>query len=152
MKSEYIEQFVGRVCTILTRSLNRDFKQENPNTYPEQVFHYFMGMVLGVDEHGIMIEQVMTQEHLRSYFFFHSIVGIAQEQVLDPNVAEHAREINEIKTVNEEMRKQATEQSKQPKQPTKGPVVVGEVGPQGQFIDTQAMSSLSKDMKNKFGG
>ena len=148
MKSEYIEQFVGRVCTILTRSLNRDFKQENPNTYPEQIFHYFMGMVLGVDEHGIMIEQVMTPERLRSYFFFHSIVGIAQEQVLDPNIAEHAREINDLKTANEKIRKQSAEQ---PKQSGSGPVVLGEIGPQGQFIDTQAMANLSNEMKDKFG-
>jgi hypothetical protein len=142
MQPEFIQQFVGKVCTIFTHSFNRDFKQENPNTYPEQVFHYFMGLVLGIDEHGVLIEQVATSEHLRSYFFFHSIIGIAQEQVLDPNIKEHALEIDQLKTANEEIRRQTTESLN----PSNSIVLS-----KSKFVNPQEMANLSEEMKKKFG-
>jgi len=148
MKSEYINQFIGKICTVLTRPLNRDFKQENPETYPEQIFHYFMGRVIGVDDHGMLMEQITTPERLKSYFFFHSVVAIAEEQILNPVNPIHAQEINDIKTANESMRQEIDKIKQSPPQK---PIVLGEVNADGQFINPQNMSNLSDEMEEKFG-
>jgi hypothetical protein len=103
-----LKYFVGKVCTILTSPINRDFKQENPSTYPEQLYNYFMGRVLEVDGRGgIWLEQVLTPEKLKCYFYGQHIIGVAEERVLDPNVPENAEIIEKIKSANVAATKQA---------------------------------------------
>lgn len=107
MKIKQLEYFVGKICTIFTIPVNRDFKSENPSTFPQPVFHYFVGKVLEVDEKGIFLQQWNNNKKLRSYFFMHHIVSISEEEVLDPNRPEDAKVIEDFKKINENASVQA---------------------------------------------
>lgn len=104
MKIKNLEYFIGKPCTIFTRSINRNFKEENPNTFPEQPHHYFVGIIENVDDFGVFVTQVLTG--LKSYFFLTGIVAIAEESILDPDVPEDAQIIDKIKLENESAKEQ----------------------------------------------
>lgn len=93
--NENTKYFLGRICTIITKSINRDFKAENPGTYPQQVFEYFLGLVESIDQQGVMLKQIGSDR--RTYFFMHNIIGIAEEEVLDPEKPVDAKKIDQIK-------------------------------------------------------
>ena len=119
------EYFLGRVCTIFTSPINRDFKQENPKTYPNPLFVYFIGFVEGVSEDGIWVKQLKT--NCKSFFFFSHIVGIAEEQVLNPDDEKDMKVIEEFKEANKkkEIKKMESE-----------------------FIDPDSISSIVGKVKN----
>lgn len=96
-----IQYFEGKVCTIFTTPINRSFKDENPNTFPQQSYHYFMGVVESIDNSGVWLQQLKTG--LKSYFFLSQIIGIAEEQVLDPDNEDDAEIINSMKATKEEI-------------------------------------------------
>lgn len=101
MKTKQLEYFLGKVCTIFTIPINRDFKAENPTTYPQPVFHYFVGKVIEIDEKGVFLQQWNNNKKLRSYFFIEHIVGISEEEVLDPTRPDDAKVIQDFKKINE---------------------------------------------------
>lgn len=101
MKIKQLEYFLEKVCTIFTIPTNRDFKSENPTTFPQPVFHYFVGKVLEIDEKGITLQQWNNNKKLRSYFFMQHIIGISEEEVLDPSRPEDAKVIEDFKKINE---------------------------------------------------
>jgi hypothetical protein len=98
----HLDHFVGKVCTIFTQPISRNFKEESPATFPQQPFMYFVGVIDAVDSQGIMVTQPMTG--LKSYFFRNALVAIAEEEVLDPENASDAAAIEEIKASNQEIR------------------------------------------------
>lgn len=101
-KMKNMAYFVDKICTIFTVPTNRDFKNENPATYPQPVFHYFVGKILNVDDEGIMVQQLLNgNKKLKSYFLFAHIIGICEEEVLDPNKPEDAKVIEDYKKINE---------------------------------------------------
>jgi len=77
--SKHQEYFKGKVCTVFTTSINRNFKDENPTDYPKQLYNYFVGFIEDIDESGILIRQAATG--LKTYLFMHNMVAIAEEQV-----------------------------------------------------------------------
>jgi hypothetical protein len=101
MKTKQLEYFLGKVCTIFTIPINRDFKAENPTTYPQPVFHYFVGKVIEIDEKGVFLQQWNNNKKLKSYFFIEHIVGISEEEVLDPTRPDDAKVIQDFKKINE---------------------------------------------------
>jgi hypothetical protein len=101
MKTKQLEYFLGKVCTIFTIPINRDFKAENPTTYPQPVFHYFVGKVIEIDDKGVFLQQWNNNKKLRSYFFIEHIVGISEEEVLDPTRPDDAKVIQDFKKINE---------------------------------------------------
>lgn len=101
MNRKQLQYFEGKPCTIFTTPINRDFKEENPNTFPQQSYHYFLGIVDSVDDNGVMMRQLTT--NLKSFFFFPHIVGIAEEEVLNPDNEQHAKVINSMKTTKQEV-------------------------------------------------
>lgn len=106
MKSEGLEYFVGKICTVFTVPTNRDFKLENPQTFPQPVFHYFVGKVIEVSSKGIFIEQWNSDKKLRTFFFADHIISISEEEILDPSNPKDLKLIEEYKQVNEkEMQK-----------------------------------------------
>jgi hypothetical protein len=126
-----INYFIGKVCTIITTPINRDYKQENPNTYPEQLYNYFLGRVLEIDKDGgVWLEQVMTPEKSKSYFYGRQVIGIAEEQVLNPQHPDHAKIIEQIKSAN----KSIEELTK----------------PTGPFVDVNAVGNISKKLAEKY--
>ena len=64
-----IDYFVGKPCTIFTVQTNRNFKDENPATYPKQVIEYFVGIVESYDKNGILVKNL--NRNTKSFFFFH---------------------------------------------------------------------------------
>lgn len=94
MTTNNLTYFIGKICTVFTVALNRNFKEENPATYPKNLFNYFIGKVESVDEHSIMLT---TISGLKMLFFKQAIVAIAEEEVLDPDDADDAEIIEEFK-------------------------------------------------------
>jgi len=104
-----LEYFIGKICTIFTVQTNRDFKSENPQTFPQPVFHYFVGRVLEVSPRGIMIEQWNSPKKLRTFFFTEHVVSISEEEILDPSDPRDKEIIDEYKRINEASAKKANE-------------------------------------------
>jgi len=102
MKSKNLNYFRGKVCSIFTNPTNRNFKDENPKTYLEQNIMYFVAVVDEIDEYGIFVTQI--QNGLKSYFFLNNLIGICEEQVLDPSDEKDAKVINAVKEKDKEIR------------------------------------------------
>ena len=104
-----LDYFVGRICTVFTVQTNRDFKSENPQTFPQPVFHYFVGRVLEAGTRGVMIEQWNSPKKLRTFFFAEHIVSISEEEILDPSDPKDKEIIDEYKRINEVSARKANE-------------------------------------------
>lgn len=109
MTPQGLDYFLGRICTIFTVPTNRDFKSENPQTFPQPVFHYFVGRVVEVNQRGICIEQWNNAKKLRTFFFLDHVVSISEEEILDPSNPKDREIIEEYKKVNEDTVKKASE-------------------------------------------
>lgn len=131
-----LEYFVGKVCTVFTVQTNRDFKSENPQTFPQPVFHYFVGKVLDVSLKGITMEQWNSPKKLRTFFFMDHIVSLSEEEILDPSDPRDREIIEEYKKVNESSMKKANDNvetlKKQKDSLSKSP-----------FIDINSLSELA---------
>ena len=136
MKSKQLEYFLNKVCTIFTVPTNRDFKSENPGTFPQPIFHYFIGKVIEIDEKGILLQQWNTNKALRSYFFINHIISISEEEILDPEKPEDSKIIEEYK----EMTKKADEELKESYEKLKNE--------ENHEIDIEALSNISEKIKN----
>jgi hypothetical protein len=147
---EALQYFIGKTCTILTGPLNRDFKEEKPDEYRVQFYQYFLGRVLDVDSRGILIEQILTPERLRSYFYHHNIVGICEEKAIEANTPENKELLDQIQTQHEKVRQQF-ENAVQASPTKDGPIVIGEIGEDGQIINLDAMQQRAAQMEEKFG-
>ena len=91
-----LEKFVGKICTIITTPINRDFKSENEKGYPQVLYNYFMGRVVSIDEDGICLAQLGEDPPLHSYFFLDHVVTIAQEKEYNPSNPEDAKLIEKM--------------------------------------------------------
>jgi hypothetical protein len=101
MNPKGLEYFVGKVCTVFTVPTNRDFKSENPQTFPQPVFHYFVGKVLEVDGRGLALEQWNSDKKLRTFFFVDHIVAVSEEEILDPSNPKDRALIEDYKKTSE---------------------------------------------------
>ena len=129
-----LDYFVGRICTVFTVPTNRDFKSENPQTFPQPVFHYFVGRVVEVTPKGICIEQWNSPKRLRTFFMMEHIVSISEEEILDPSNPKDREVIEEYKKVNEISARKANERVETLKsETTKSP-----------YVDIDSLSSLSR--------
>jgi hypothetical protein len=131
---KHLERFVGKVCTVFTVGINRDFKQENPKTYPKPLYVYFMGAIEFVNEHGIM-QQVTTG--LSTFVFMNNVVSISEEEVLDPENENDAEMIKKYKEDAEQIKKQYSTQGKDDAQ-----------AESSEYLNVDSMSDLS-DMVQK---
>jgi hypothetical protein len=73
MNSEIVGFFLNKVCTIFLNKINRKFNEE-------QNINYFVGKVLEINKDGILIEHIGNK--CRSFFYTHSIIGIAEESFI----------------------------------------------------------------------
>ena len=134
---EVLDYFKGRICTVFTVQTNRDFKSENPQTFPQPVFHYFVGRVVEVTAKGILIEQWNSPKKLRTFFFMDHIVSISEEEILNPSDPKDMELIAEYRKVNELSAKRANENvetiKKQKESIAKNP-----------YIDINSLSDLAE--------
>jgi hypothetical protein len=105
MSPKGLDYFLGKICTVFTVPTNRDFKSENPQTFPQPVFHYFVGRVVEVNQRGVCIEQWNNAKKLRTFFFVDHIVSISEEEILDPSNPKDREIIEEYKKVNDDSAK-----------------------------------------------
>lgn len=115
MKAEGLNYFLDKICTVFTVPTNRDFKSENPQTFPQPVFHYFVGRVVEVNQKGICIEQWNSPKKLRSFFFIDHIVSISEEEILDPTNPKDREIIEEYKKTSETSAKGFETKAEKPK-------------------------------------
>ena len=137
MKSKQLELFLNKICTVFTIATNRDFKAENPSTYPQPIFHYFVGKVLEVDEKGLLLQQWNSNKKLKSYFFINHIIAICEEEILDPANPDDAKIIEEYKKINEKAVEGAEKKHKELKEQQK---IIRE----NPDLDIQSLMNLSK--------
>ena len=123
MNVEQLRYFVGKVCTVFTQPINRDFKTENPQTYPQQLYFYFVGFVESVSETGIMLKQALTG--MKTFLFLNHVIGISEEEVLDEKNPKHAAQIESFKKQQQQKKSQSP------------------------FIDPDSLSDLVEKMKPK---
>lgn len=95
MNNKILEYFKGKPCSIFTRGINRNFKEEDPSKLIENNIFYFVGVIEEVDQDGILITQ--TQTGFKSYFFKNSLVAICEEEYLDPTIEKDQKIITAIK-------------------------------------------------------
>lgn len=134
-----LEYFLGKICTIFTIPTNRDFKSENPTSFPQPIFHYFVGKVLEIDNKGVLIQQWNSNKKLKSYFFINHIIGMSEEEILDPNNPEDAKFIDEYKNIN----KNAYEQAEKSYENLKQQQQIIRENPE---IDIEMLSKLSEEL------
>ena len=115
------EKFIGKICSVFTTPLNRDFSKEG-NNYLESMNHYFLGVVESFDEHGLLLTQ---PKGLQVYVTLNHLVAIAEEEVLDPENPDDAKIIDEYKTPEIKL-------------------------PESKYVDPDALSKIAGDLKNNF--
>lgn len=132
-----LQRFVGKVCTVFTTPINRDFEKEGPQGYPQVMFNYFMGRIESVDENGILLNQMGTSDPpLQSYFFHPHIISISQEKEYDPSNPEDAEVIERLRN---QMKGQMKDfQEIQVEQSDSG------------SLDPESLESMVNDLKQKF--
>ena len=140
MKIESLEYFVGKICTVFTVPTNRDFKSENPQTFPQPIFHYFVGKVIEVSARGVMIEQWNSQKKLRTFFFLDHVVSISEEEILDPSNPKDMQAIEEFKKTNESSLKKANENVDVLRRQDEAL--------KGKYVDIGSLSELSNGRSN----
>lgn len=97
---DYLKYFVGKICSILTEPVNRDFKEEveslkKPQLYPQNVLDHFTGRVISIDPNCIVTEHPLLKT--RAYFRMPKVIGIIEEQEFNPSDPEHAKIIEQYK-------------------------------------------------------
>jgi len=105
-----LNKMKGKVVTVFTKPINRDFKTEQPDKYPQQLYHYFVGVLEEVDDWGLTIRQATTG--LESFFFKDQVVAVCQEELLDPEDPVHKKAIEKMKAAASQPIKSKPEPSK----------------------------------------
>jgi hypothetical protein len=83
-----LSYYIGKICTIITGPINRDFQAEamamkEPQRYPMNVIDHFMGEVISVDNKlGLVALKHPTFQTIATYRLG-GIIGIVEEQVCD---------------------------------------------------------------------
>lgn len=145
MKASELQYFKGKICTIFTSPINRNFKEENPESYPQPVFMYFVGVVESITDQGMFLQQVAntdSKKPLKTYFFLDKILGIAEEEQLDYNNPQDAEIISKIKQQQEEEEKKMEEKAKQ-----MNAMVANQTSP---YVDPDYMSQMASQLKQNF--
>ena len=91
MKSRTIENlkyFIGKVCSIVTTSMNRSFDEKVSR-------EHFVVIVKEIDIDGIWGIHPYNSE-LISFFNLEHVISIHQEEVIDPSNPEHIQMIKEF--------------------------------------------------------
>lgn len=86
-----LSKFIGKPVTIFTENIGRGFNDVQYNDY-------FTGICVSVDTQTIETAHPITG--CRNIFFISKIIGISEEQELDPQNPEHQKIISEMKGEN----------------------------------------------------
>jgi hypothetical protein len=73
-----LNYFKGKVCSILTTPIQRKLSNK------EEEIQYFVGVIEEITKEGVFMTQIATG--LKGYFNINNIIGIFEEEVLEPPV------------------------------------------------------------------
>ncbi len=135
-----LSYFIGRVCTILTKPINRQFSEEDN-------INYFIGEILSIDALGITIASVV--DDTRSFFYKESIIGICEEPSYNPEDEEDLKKIAEHENKKREIFMLPSEEpAPEPIPEQQSEPMVYEEGINDQpFLDTNALREMAKQAK-----
>lgn len=111
-----LDYFVGKGCSIITHSINKDFTKEEWNDY-------FVGRIDAIDEIGILMTHLFTG--CKNYFFIKNVIAIIEEQTLHPANPDHAKVIDELNSKKNISTKLPSQNN-------------------SAFVDIQSLASLAK--------
>lgn len=139
MLHKQLQYFVGRPCSIFVEPTSRQLQEK-------QAIGYFVGYVVSIDDVGVTIKY---PDGRHGFFFMRYVVGICEEEILDPNDPEDAKIIEQYK---KQVEKEATKQTApppmpQPPQPPKEDLHQTQVG-DSPFVELGAIQELAKRAKN----
>lgn len=152
MKTKELQYFIGKICTVFTVPLNRNFKEENPGSYPEPIFVYFIGLVESITDQGITLQQVAnvnSKKPLKTYYFLDKVIGIAEEEALDPNDETDKNIINTIKKRHDVEKNKAKEKAEKAQE--KAEKMQSMMPNQDQqYLDPDALMQMAGQLKDNF--
>jgi len=132
--SDTLQYFVGKICTIFTAPINREFNER-------QNVDYFVGRVDGFDDKGILMSHVIS--NCKNYYFFNNVISIAEEQMVDSDDPV----VKDYESIKEQKKNQNPPSKKQP-QPQPQPTQYHEEEVNDSpFVDIAAISDLAKKAK-----
>jgi|688.fasta_scaffold653293_2 hypothetical protein len=114
------EQFVNKVCTVLTTGIGKNNLQDH------QFADFFTGIVESIDEDGIF-----TRHHLtgcKNFYSMQFVVGLLEEQVIDENNPEYENIVNQVKKNT----------------PNNNPMIIGVDPSASPYVDPATLAALSK--------
>ena len=85
---EHLQYFIGKVCSIVTTSMNRSFDERISR-------EHFVVLIQEIDSDGIWGTHPYNPD-LVSYFNVEHVISIHQEEVIDPSNPEHIEMIKEF--------------------------------------------------------
>ena len=144
--SDTIQYFVGKICTIFTSPINRQFDER-------QNLDYFVGRVDGFDDKGILMSHVVS--NCKNFYFFQNVISIAEEQLVDSDdpILKEYESIKEQKK-NQSQQQQPQQQQPQPKQPQPQQQQPAQYHEEevndSPFVDITAISDLAKKAKESY--
>jgi hypothetical protein len=148
---EHLQFFVGKVCSIISTSMNRSFDEKISR-------EHFVVLVESIDSDGIWGTHPYNKD-LVSFFSLEHIISIHQEEVLDPTNPEHAAMISEFekrtgKKVQADIRK--PEVTKPEVKKTTALPVLKEAPPvplstgDATFVDIDSLERLAENTRRAF--
>ena len=87
MIPKHLQYFVGRPCSIFVEPTSRQLQEK-------QAIGYFVGYVVSLDDLGVTIKY---PDGRQGFFFMRNVLGICEEEILDPNNPEDAKIIEQYK-------------------------------------------------------
>jgi hypothetical protein len=134
-KPTTLNHFLGKVCTVLVSRI-ASFQD---NMTPEVATQTFTGVVNNIESRGVCITDLTTKT--KNFFFIDHIVGLREEQILDPNDPNDQRE---IALLQEAMNK------KEEPVPEPEPKVeqMESTGKESAFVNIADLQRLAKESKN----
>lgn len=143
-----LHYFVGRIVTIHTRPTNWKHSQE-------QSLDYFMGLVDSVEPLGIMLTNVLNRK--KTFLFLDSIIGIAEETIVDPEDQEQMKAILDYeekkKKILQDNPSLVTPKTSRPMAPPPPPQPPSSGGCGGgcgdSFVNIKSISQISQAAREK---
>jgi hypothetical protein len=142
---EIMGYFLGKYCTICTVTTGLKLNHES-------CISYFAGIIEYIGENGIVTRNPHTNG--KNYFLMKHVIGILEEQELNPNDPEQAKVIEEIKKhgaakeqakVIEEMKKHAAA-----KEQSAGPMVNEKTQERSPWVNPSQIADMAKKAKDAY--
>lgn len=143
---EKLNHFVGKVCSIMTTPINRNFDERVAR-------EHFVILVSEINADGIWGTHPYNSD-LMNFFRMENVVSIHQEEVLDPNNPEHQQMISEYekktgKKIKSDLGRSPVDQNNLlPIIENPPPVIPGEGD--SVFVTIDNLEKLAEDTKKNY--